>query len=120
MMPVLSHFLGVLPYWFWMETVSLPFIGASSLVSLLRSLPRARWHLAITTCRCFSILAHLIATLRRPGLMGMRSLIRLPNTKSLLDLEVSGSSQFRWASWAALCSSVVPEHPLSCLDGALR
>ena len=73
-LPVLSHFNGVLLGWFWIETKSPTFIGCSSLVCLESSLPRARCHLAITAYHGFSISAHLGATLRRPGLMGMRSL----------------------------------------------
>ena len=105
-MPVSSNLSGLLSYLFWIETVSPMLVGFSSLVWLSSSFPRVIWRFAIIASCCLRSLVHLASTLCWPGLIGMRSLIFLPNRKSLLDMEVLGSGLFRCVSSAARNLSV--------------
>ena len=108
MIPVLSHFVGCGPVWFWIRTVSPTANGGRRRVcSVHRS--------ADIMClfrSAFSLYArvslHVGCGSYRPGSMGMKSLIGRPKIHMAGDSFVSGSGVFRYwrmARWSLSVSS---------------
>ena len=105
--PVLSHFSGCDPIWFWIRTWSPTVRGMSRFVCSDRRSQSLMWRWRSASSRAIMVSIQLLCGLYRPGGIGIKSRIGRPNMHLAGDNFVSLSGVFLYCNIARWNASVL-------------